>query len=438
MLRMYDGWGVSVIRTALILILLGCQGGNCMAVSFDHVVALGDSLFDDTAGTRSPVAAEQIARILGVPLTNLAQSGATSTLLLSQGQHTSAAAQFGQGDLALLWIGGNDFFGNAFSIALGSYGFLNTLQTNVTTAVSTLRGAGMDVVMFNLLDMSKVPAVLNAGIGAANFRSASEQWRTRLQSVATSQGAHVVDVFRLFDELVADPNDFSILGRVPILGPAYDCDLCVFEDTIHPSSVAQGFVANDALSTMNQIFDPSGTMPLDLLSHVELARLMGLLPGDFDENGSYGLSDIDALVGEIAAASDDPAFDLSGDGAVDVSDLEAWRMVAGEANLPSQQPYLVGDANLDGGVDGSDFNLWNAAKFSTTPRWSAGDFNADGVVDGSDFNLWNANKFLAADHLTGLVPEPSLLFPAAAALIVLTRLRPGRKTEQCNRSQGTL
>ena len=54
---------------------------------------------------------------------------------------------------------------------------------------------------------------------------------------------------------------------------------------------------------------------------------------------------------------------------------------------------LPGDANRDGYVDGSDFNVWNANKFRTGTDWSTGDFNGDGVTDGSDFNIWNANKF---------------------------------------------
>jgi hypothetical protein len=73
--------------------------------------------------------------------------------------------------------------------------------------------------------------------------------------------------------------------------------------------------------------------------------------------------------------------------------------------LLTGQPYLIGDATLDGVVDVSDFNSWNANKFTTIAAWCSGDFNADGVVDVSDFNDWNANKFTSADAM--LVPEPA-------------------------------
>jgi len=57
---------------------------------------------------------------------------------------------------------------------------------------------------------------------------------------------------------------------------------------------------------------------------------------------------------------------------------------------------LLGDANLDGKVNGTDFNLM-AANFnqSVTAGWDKGDFNYDGKVNGNDFVLLadNFNQF---------------------------------------------
>jgi hypothetical protein len=78
---------------------------------------------------------------------------------------------------------------------------------------------------------------------------------------------------------------------------------------------------------------------------------------------------------------------------VDLADRDAWLAEAGAVNLPSANPYLLGDANLDGVVDGLDFGIWNAHKFTAVTAWSAGDFNATGTVDGQDFDIWNNNKF---------------------------------------------
>ncbi len=87
---------------------------------------------------------------------------------------------------------------------------------------------------------------------------------------------------------------------------------------------------------------------------------------------------------------------------------------------------LPGDANLDGIVDTSDFNIWNENKFGDASGWMSGDFNADGIVDTSDFNLWNMNKFTSI-YGTTLVPEPGLslsLLGTAGLLLACRRRRP--------------
>ncbi len=99
------------------------------------------------------------------------------------------------------------------------------------------------------------------------------------------------------------------------------------------------------------------------------------------------------MVAEIAAGTNNLIYDLNSDALVDRDDLTTWLAVAGTANLPSHNPYLFGDADLSGFVDGQDFIIWNSHKFTPLAAWCSGDFNADGFVDGSDFVLWNSNKF---------------------------------------------
>ncbi len=145
--------------------------------------------------------------------------------------------------------------------------------------------------------------------------------------------------------------------------------------------------------------------------------------GDFDGDGDYACADVDSLVVEIVAGTNNPAFDLTGDGAVDVGDLTHWLAEAGAAELGSGASYLLGDADLDGTVDGNDFVLWNAHKFTAIPAWCSGDFNADGIVDGNDFLSWNANKFTSADvggdaSVKRLLDNQHLIFNAAGATSV--------------------
>ena len=132
-------------------------------------------------------------------------------------------------------------------------------------------------------------------------------------------------------------------------------------------------------------------------------RLPAVIDGDFNHDGTYNCSDVDALGNAIAGGLDPVAFDLTGDGHVDAADLEQWLLVAGNASLPSGGSFLPGDGNLDGTVDGQDFLIWNDHKFTLLPEFCSGDFNADGTVDGQDFVLWNNHKFTSADQT---IPEP--------------------------------
>ena len=132
------------------------------------------------------------------------------------------------------------------------------------------------------------------------------------------------------------------------------------------------------------------------------------LPGDFDNSGTFDLVDLDQLVAVVASASSGSEFDVNGDGAVDYGDVTAWLDIAGAANLPSAASFLVGDANLDGFVDVTDFNSWNVNNTTLGGAWSRADFNADGAVNNLDFDLWNANKFRTPSGAQ-FVPEPNAM-----------------------------
>ena len=146
---------------------------------------------------------------------------------------------------------------------------------------------------------------------------------------------------------------------------------------------------------------------------------------DIDGDGLCGIDDIDALIMGIAAMTNDPSFDLNGDGVVDLADRDEWLAEAGAVNLPSGNPYFVADFDLNSVVDGRDFNIWNDNKFSSTGQWSLGDANGDGVTDGQDFIEWNVNKFMSADGATA-VPEPCAGVLLFAVMLCIGLLR-GRR-----------
>ena len=170
----------------------------------------------------------------------------------------------------------------------------------------------------------------------------------------------------------------------------------------------------------------SGTLIVgDINNGLVVARL-DLFDGDFNYDGALDCTDIDSLTAVIASGSNDPDFDLTGDGNVNLADRDAWLAEAGAENLASGNPYIRGDANLDGFVDAEDFIIWNDHKFTATAAWCSADFNADGVTDGVDFIVWNENKFTSADGFTA-VPEPHLattLLILMAWFLTMARARP--------------
>ena len=184
----------------------------------------------------------------------------------------------------------------------------------------------------------------------------------------------------------------AINGFVPTVGSIYTL--------LTANSVVGTFDALTTLSDSIFRFDATVSYPG---TRVVLRITNVSMFGDFNNDLALDCADIDALVAQIASGSMDLQFDLNGDAMVDTSDLNLWLEEAGTFNVDG--PYLGGDANLDGNVDGSDFGIWNTNKFTFGNGWCGGDFNADGATDGSDFGIWNVNKFMSSTLAS--VPEPT-------------------------------
>jgi choice-of-anchor B domain-containing protein len=174
----------------------------------------------------------------------------------------------------------------------------------------------------------------------------------------------------------------------------------------------------------NYPFFDSGTVIVSDIQNGLFVLRPDFIESDIDRDGGIDCQDIDALQSAILAGSTNSLYDLNDDGLVNIEDRDAWLKDSGEDNLQAIRGYLPGDANLDGNVDGADFNIWNAGKFTNSSSWCAGDFNLDGGIDASDFNLWNANKFsssLPNRGQGGLVPEPAVVHFACLIGLVLFR-----------------
>ena len=144
------------------------------------------------------------------------------------------------------------------------------------------------------------------------------------------------------------------------------------------------------------------------------------VPCDFDGDDLCNALDIDALGKEIIAGTNNPDFDVTKDGLVNLADQDQWRSDAAAEN-GFAEPYLNGDANLDGSVGAPDLNAV-ALNWNTSPDpWSDGDFNADGNVNSQDLNLlalsWQQSIPLAAAN--SAVPEPAAITIALLSIVFL-------------------
>jgi hypothetical protein len=156
---------------------------------------------------------------------------------------------------------------------------------------------------------------------------------------------------------------------------------------------------------------------------------------DFD---SAGYPDESSLVGRQLmqwTSSDAPQLiDATVDGAhiLLTSGGENW-----DFNLPipliAADRRLLGDANADGHVNGTDYLLLRRNHLRDAAGWASGDFNADGIVNAADFLVWRQHYGDALTSAPGdqtlalatLVPEPAAGLVLAAATLAL--LRPHRR-----------
>ncbi len=103
------------------------------------------------------------------------------------------------------------------------------------------------------------------------------------------------------------------------------------------------------------------------------------IPGDFDRSGVLDLPDVNLLSEEISKGSNNPDFDVTGDGSVNGEDLSVW--------VKDLRKTWFGDANLDDEFNSGDLvQVFGAGKYETgeNATWDEGDWNADLAFNSSD------------------------------------------------------
>lgn len=221
----------------------------------------------------------------------------------------------------------------------------------------------------------------------------------------------------LGESIHADLGDGELYGVVDISVSDLGTKLNV---PLNGSAVAE----LDAARTSTLIFSLGGSLTtLDEFANDEFAFagtaepsavavliLGSTVDADINDDAKFDCRDVDVLVQGIAAGNHDATLDLTGDGLVDAADLDQWLSIAGEQSHADGAAYQMGDANLDGIVDVSDFNILNTNRGRSLAGWCGGDIDANGEVGDGDFAVWNANKFGASVQSRNVtIPEPGQL-----------------------------
>ena len=128
------------------------------------------------------------------------------------------------------------------------------------------------------------------------------------------------------------------------------------------------------------------------------------MPGDYNSDGTVDVLDIDLQAAAIQSAAPDLAtFDENNDGMVNGLD----RSILLETHLNT----WIGDANLDGEFNSSDFvAVFGPAKYETgqAATWAEGDWDGNGVFESGDFvAAFSGAGYEQGPRAPAAVPEPS-------------------------------
>ncbi len=282
------------LASALVL-ALGCAGvAHAGSAPFDNVVVFGDSLSDNgnisslTPGsermrfTTNPglVASELVARHYGFTLepstsggTDYAWGGAQSAKDL--GVVVSAKTQVDQylaGNgaradshaLYTLWVGANDILNLDFSQDLNAQ-MVNAANAEVAT-LKTLQQAGARyIVVYNLPDVSKTPAVNSTPLATFAGQLGSLYNSTLNEGIATlGVGILPVNTYALLNQVIADPARYgfsNVTDRACTTASSIDCTTAtlvvpdagtsyLFADGVHPTTAAHAMLAQVVMSEL--------------------------------------------------------------------------------------------------------------------------------------------------------------------------------------------
>jgi len=259
--------------------IVSSQNQTSGEVTFEYhtIASLGDStLGSDPTGYRGPFASIHASQLMGVEYYEGAVGGDRSWTLINAGRHTSIAENYGEGTLVTMMVGAWDFIDSDIDIVNGDYSFIEGLEENITIIIDTLVASEIDILIWNLPNMSFLPFLTQIFPAEVHphFTEASKLWAIRLDEISLRYGesVQIFDLMTASDDLLQNQSA-RMIGGNEVIAPPTMCDKnCIMIDSLHPTSVGQGLLANYLMSAINQKFpSPDGEYPV--LSEEELLAL---------------------------------------------------------------------------------------------------------------------------------------------------------------------
>lgn len=254
---------------------------------YHTIASLGDStLGSDPSGYRGPFASVHAANLMGLDYYEGAVGGDRSWTLIDAGRHTTIADNYGNGTLVTMMVGAWDFIDSDVEIISGDYSFIDELDENITIILDTLVASEVDVLVWNLPNMSFLPFLTQIFPTDLHhyFTEASAEWAQRLDEIAERYGGdvQVFDLMTASDDLLQNASARTILGNEITSPPMVCAKNCIMVDSLHPTSVGQGLLANYMMNAINEKFpSPNGSYPL--LSEENLLSLTTLTNNSEEE-----------------------------------------------------------------------------------------------------------------------------------------------------------
>ena len=279
--------GLALILLASIIAPLASaqeSGSSDEGATFEYhtIASLGDStLGSDPTGYRGPFVSQHAANLMGVEYYEGAVGGDRSWTLIDAGRHTTIAENYGEGTLVTMMIGAWDFIDSDINIVNSDYSFIDRLDENMTIILDVLIEADIDVLVWNLPNMSFLPFLTQIFPPEVHpyFTEASFLWADRLDEIAARYGDNVqiFDLLTVSNDLLQNQSARMISNHEVISPPSMCAKNCVMVDSLHPTSVGQGLLTNYHMQAINEKF-PSANGDYPLLTEAELLAL-----ADFEE-----------------------------------------------------------------------------------------------------------------------------------------------------------